>query len=127
MLAELRGIMQIAAIAMFSTAAHAGTMSVRVEPPDALKVIRKDTSWNIVLEGEIDSEAPQRVKAALQKAGPDGADVYISSPGGNLFAGMEIGRLIRRAGANTHVGTLVADISGGALARIAGRKAVKAK
>jgi hypothetical protein len=127
MLTEVRCIMQIAAISMFSTAVHAGTMSVHVDLPDGLKVIRKNPFWNIVLEGEIDSEAPARVKAALQQAGPDGADVYINSLGGNLFAGMEIGRLIRRAGANTHVGTLVADISGGASARVAGKKAVKAK
>jgi hypothetical protein len=127
MMTEVRGIMQIAAFAMCSTAVHAGTLSVRVDPPDALKIIRKSTAWNIVLEGEIDSEAPSRVKAALQKTGLDGADVYINSLGGNLFVGMEIGRLIRRTGANTHVGTLVADISGGALARVTGRKAVKAK
>lgn len=44
-------------------------------------------------------------------AGFNGADVYINSPGGNLLAGMEIGRLLRDAGANTRVGTLVADDS----------------
>ena len=110
---------------LFPPATCAGMLSIRVEPPDALKAIRKVTTWNIVLEGEIDPKAPARLGAALKKVGPGGADVYINSPGGNLFAGMEIGRLLRRAGANTHVGTLAADPPRAALARLAGRPAVR--
>lgn len=119
------GILQVAAITLFSAAVHASTLSIRVEPPAAFKAIRKNPAWNLVLEGEIDPAAPGRVAAALKKAGPGGAEVYINSPGGNLFAGMAIGRLLRRARANTHVGTLVADPSRAALARLAGRPAVK--
>src|SRR5574338_204225 len=123
----VRRTLKIAALLLLPAAAQAGTLSIRVEPPDAIKAIRKTPSWNIVLEGDIDPEAPARLAATLRKAGPGGADVYISAPGGNLFAGMEIGRLLRRAGANTHVGSLVADTSAGALARSAGRKVVKAR
>lgn len=121
----LRRVLQVSVFFLFPAAGHAGTLSIRVEPPDAIKAIRKVPTWNIVLEGEIDPEAPARVEAALKRAGPGGADVYINSPGGNLFAGMEIGRLLRRARVNTHVGTLVPDLSRAAVARLAGRPAVK--
>lgn len=110
-----------AATLIISAAAHGANMSVRVEQPDWYKVLSGDKSWNIVLEGVIDSGAPARVAEALRKAGSDGADVFISSPGGNLFAGMQIGRLIRKARANTHIGTLAADPSNS----FAGRPGVK--
>src|SRR5574338_114137 len=125
MLRGMGRVSQIATLFLFFIPAQAGTLSVRVEPPDAIKAIRKIPAWNIVLEGEIDRGAPARVEAALKKAGPGGADVYVNSPGGNLFAGMEIGRLLRRARANTVVGTVVADPSRAAVARLAGRAAVK--
>ncbi|WP_249931288.1 hypothetical protein [Ramlibacter sp. 2FC] len=66
-----------------------------------------NSSWYVVLDGEIDADDPARVAAALSKTGADGADVYINSPGGNLLAGMDIGRIIREAGANTHIGGLM--------------------
>lgn len=101
----------IAATLFAGTTAQAGSMSVRAEGPDWFKVLNLDRSWNIVLEGEIDTGAPARVAEALRQAGSDGADVFISSPGGNLLAGMQIGRLIRQTGGNTHIGTLAADPS----------------
>lgn len=94
-----------------STAANAGVMTVRVERPDWIRALMNDSSWYVILEGEIDAEAPSRVAAALRRAGRDGADVFISSPGGNLLAGMEIGRMIRQVGANTHIGGLVPEPS----------------
>ncbi len=94
-----------------SNVANAEILSVRVEKPDWFKVLNFDSSWNIILDGEIDADAPARVNEALKKTGSDGADVYINSPGGNLLAGMQIGRLIRNAGANTHIGILITDPS----------------
>lgn len=88
---------------------NAASLSVRAEPPDASKKIHQDTSWNILLSGEIDADAPARVADALAMAGPDGADVFMHSPGGNLFAGLMIGRLIREAGADTYIGGLARD------------------
>ena len=84
-------------------------MSVRADKPDWFKVLNGNSAWNIVLDGEIDSEAAPRVAEALAKAGRNGADVYINSPGGNLLVGMQIGRLIRKAGATTWIGTLATD------------------
>lgn len=89
--------------------ANAAPLSVRIEEPDLYKQLNQNSAWNIILDGEIDVDAPKRVAAALEKAGENGADVYINSPGGNLVAGMKIGWLIRQSGANTHIGSLSPD------------------
>lgn len=105
--------------AVFPT--QAGVMSVRAEKPDWFKTLNGNTSWNIFLDGEIDPGAAARVAEALRRTGSDGADVYINSPGGNLLIGMQIGRLIRKAGASTWIGRLVTDPSSG----LPGRPGVK--
>jgi hypothetical protein len=91
------------------SAAHAAPMTVRAEKPDFVKLLNQNTAWNIFLDGDIDPATPKLVSDALARTGNDGADVYINSAGGNLLAGMKIGTLIRRAGANTYIGTLVPD------------------
>ncbi len=96
----------IAGLFLSLSASAGDTLHVRVERPDLMKLANKNPAWNIVLTGVIDRDAPSRVAEALARAGDDGADVYLSSPGGNLLAGMEIGRIIRRAGANTYLGVL---------------------
>lgn len=108
----MQGIFRVVLGVIFAVSAswaHAGVLSVRADKPDWYKVLRGIASWNIVLDGEIDSGAAARVAEALRSAGPDGADVYINSPGGNLLVGMQIGRLIRQAGASTWIGTLARD------------------
>jgi len=56
----------------------------------------------VYLDGRIDADAPRRLSEAL-----DGVDgqiaVWLNSPGGNLFAGMQLGRIIRQHGASTHI------------------------
>ena len=117
-------ILQFASTIAFliSTIAQAETLSIRAEQPDGIKVLNMNNSWNIILEGEIDSDAPARVAEALKKVGSDGADVYISSPGGNLLAGMQIGRMLREAGANTYIGTLISDPSQKIIGNLVGVK-----
>lgn len=60
----------------------------------------------IYLYGPIDSDAPRRF-GALVKAGriPTGSDVYLNSPGGNVDAGMALGRMFRQGSMVTHLGT----------------------
>lgn len=84
--------------------ALAGVMTIRVEAPNFFKIASHETSVNIYLEGEIDAGAPARLAPVLKRAQSSGADVYLDSPGGSLLAGMEIGRMLRRAGASTYVG-----------------------
>ncbi|WP_255517425.1 hypothetical protein [Herbaspirillum sp. SJZ107] len=97
---KINRIILAAAALAFSSTVQADKLSVRVEPPDWYKLLNQDRTWNIILSGEIDSDAPARVAKALKQTGNDGADVFLNSPGGNLFAGMQLGRVLREAGVN---------------------------
>jgi hypothetical protein len=56
----------------------------------------------VYLDGRIDDDAPHRLSAALE--GIVGKIVvWLNSPGGNLFAGMELGRIIRKHQAWTRI------------------------
>ena len=101
---------RLGAAAFFLTLATcANALTVRAERPDWFKALNQNSAWNITLHGAIDADSPRLVAEALKKAGTDGADIYFDSQGGNLLAGMKIGRMIRQAGANTHIGKLVPD------------------
>ena len=60
----------------------------------------------VFLHGEIDVDAPQRFQAMLQSGRiAAGSDIYLNIPGGDVNAGMMLGRIFRKAGMATHVGT----------------------
>lgn len=59
----------------------------------------------IYFSGVFDAAALRRVRALMQSGQmPAGADVYLDSPSGDVAAGMELGRLLRAARLNTHLG-----------------------
>jgi hypothetical protein len=75
-------------------------MTITVVPRSESGVFR-DTAL-VYLDGSIDAGAPDRLSTAL--GGLDGRiAIWLNSPGGNLFAGMQMGRIIRRHGASTHI------------------------
>jgi len=75
-------------------------MAVTVVPRSASGVIRDTTL--VHLDGRIDADAPRRLSEAL--VGVEGnVAIWLNSPGGNLFAGMQLGRIIRKRGASTHI------------------------
>jgi len=75
-------------------------MTVTVVPRSESGVFR-DTAL-VYLDGRIDAEAPERLTRALD--GIKGRiSIWLNSPGGNLFAGMQLGRVIREHGASTHI------------------------
>lgn len=84
--------------------AIAEPLTIRTEPPDADKRATFNTRWNVYLSGEFDPGATARVGQELTQIGDAGADVYLDSPGGSLAAGVQIGMLLRKLGANTAVG-----------------------
>ena len=52
--------------------------------------------WEIWADGVIDDDAPRRFAELISTNHiPDGSSVHLNSPGGDLFAGMKLGRLIR--------------------------------
>jgi hypothetical protein len=75
-------------------------MTVTVVPRSESGVFRD--SALVYLDGRIDADAPDRLSRAL--AGISGKiAIWLNSPGGNLFAGMQLGRIIRQHGAWTHI------------------------
>ena len=93
----------VGALATTVTAAIAdgnAPMAVTVAPRSESSVF-SDTTL-VYLDGPIDADAPARLSKALDAV--DGKiAIWLNSPGGNLFAGMQLGRVIRKHGASTHI------------------------
>jgi len=75
-------------------------MTITVVPRSESGVFR-DTAL-VYLDGTIDADAPDRLSTALEGIAGQMA-IWLNSPGGNLFAGMELGRIIRKHRARTHI------------------------
>jgi len=59
----------------------------------------------VYLSGTLDAAALRRIQAVLQSGRvPVGADVYLDSSSGDVASGMELGKLLRAARLNTHLG-----------------------
>jgi ATP-dependent protease ClpP protease subunit len=56
----------------------------------------------VYLDGRIDADTPERLSKALGTVEGKVA-IWLNSPGGNLFAGMQLGRVIRKREASTHI------------------------
>ena len=86
--------------------------ALRIEamPPVGAADGASDGRWTILLDGYIDALAANRLGALVAKRGITEADVYFNSPGGSLIAGMEVGRLLRQRGYDTHVGKRTTDV-----------------
>jgi hypothetical protein len=82
------------------TTEREATMAVTVVPRSESGVFR-DTAL-VYLDGRIDAGAPERLTKALETINGRIA-IWLNSPGGNLFAGMQLGRVIRKHGASTHI------------------------
>jgi hypothetical protein len=83
-----------------SMARGADSMTVAVVPRSPSGVFRDATV--VYLDGPIDPDAPARLSEALE--GVDGKILaWLNSPGGNLFAGMQLGRVLRQRGAWTYI------------------------
>lgn len=79
-------------------------LSIRGFPPTLPIEIAGD-DWFIFLEGVIDHDAPRRFETYLQtNKVPPRSLVILNSPGGDLLAGIQLGRLFRQYGLTTDVG-----------------------
>jgi hypothetical protein len=86
------------------------TLRIEAMPPVGAADGLSDGRWTILLDGYIDAPAANRLGALVAQEGIREADVYFNSPGGSLIAGMEIGRLLRQRGYDTHVGKRTTDV-----------------
>lgn len=69
------------------------------------------TSAWIVAVGRIDPATPARFQDFLDGEDYLPGNIVMNSPGGNLAAGLELGRMIRAAGLTTHIGTTIREFS----------------
>lgn len=80
-------------------AARAETLSIQNEC-----YANAEESCYLILDGPIDAAAPERVQAFWDKEGLFGYQVLLNSTGGNLEAGLKLGRMIRDKQLHTVVG-----------------------
>ncbi|MFW9615594.1 ATP-dependent Clp protease proteolytic subunit [Aquabacterium sp.] len=74
----------------------------------------------IHLKGSIDKDAAPRLARVLKLYEEQSISVHLDSPGGNLLAALEIGRLLRSVSASTHVDAKAMCYSACAFAYIGG-------
>jgi len=80
------------------------TMTFSLVPPPEPVAVFGD-SWGIYAEGFIDAEAANRLESLIKANGISPYSVlYLNSPGGSLFGGIELGRVIKKYGLSTSVG-----------------------
>jgi len=115
----LRSILVLSAFLCLGTVAEAQSSSQSCSRPAALQEDAFDkpmsfswattkgnmtTSAWIAAVGVITEETPQEFREFLDREGADGAQVVLHSPGGNLAAGLELGRIFRAREMTTHIG-----------------------
>jgi hypothetical protein len=97
-----------------SSAARASKNATQSQNADELSIQVNDDKMTlavakvpqIYLYGPIDANAPQRVEALIKSHKiPDGSDIYLNSPGGDIDAGMALGKLFRSGSMTTHLGS----------------------
>ena len=83
-----------------------GIMQFTAYPPDAVyEKFMGDHAWRIFATGEIDANAGKRLAALIKSKNiPLHSNLYLHSPGGNLAAGMALGRVIREYRLHTYIG-----------------------
>ncbi|MBN8979311.1 MAG: hypothetical protein J0I08_22870 [Rhizobiales bacterium] len=73
--------------------------------PEGLSTIPLGTAWRVFFNGEIKLDSAAKLEAFLRdNKVPAESSIVFNSPGGNLYAGMEIGRLVRKYRLRTDVG-----------------------
>jgi hypothetical protein len=96
-----------------SVAALAEPMTFFAEPPaPLLQKFMSDHRWTIYAEGEIDSEADKRLENLIvAKNIPKSSIIYLHSLGGNLAAGMRLGKIFREHQLSAYIGQRVSETS----------------
>ena len=94
-----------------ATATQSGAERLRIRaiaPDEATQFIRGE-HWTLYLDGTIDAGADERLAQVIQEKGITAASVTLNSRGGDVAAGMGLGRVIRAAGFSTDVGQETAE------------------
>lgn len=87
-----------------STSAKGDQLAIQVN--DDRMTISVAKVPQIYLYGTIDAGAAQRVQSMIQSRRiPPNSDIYLNSPGGDMAAGIALGRLFRAGNMTTHLGS----------------------
>ena len=84
--------------------ARAAAMTIEIQPR-TWEDVATGSPVVVYLRGEIFRDTPEQVRRALATINDSWISIVIDSPGGNLAAGMELGRLLRKLHSTTTVGT----------------------
>lgn len=95
----------IASLALLcgSALAYAQPLQISVKVQDSVDRL-VEAPVQITLTGQIDADAPRRLSEVLKAHSGQAISAHLNSPGGNLMAGLKIGRLLRSVRASTYVG-----------------------
>ena len=87
-------------------AVNAKPMEFKLIPPNQ-PVELFGNAWQIFADGELDSKSAEKLQKLIDKNKiPDRSRIYLSSLGGSLVGGIELGKVIRKNGLFTNVGKL---------------------
>lgn len=94
-----------AALLAVSSHGHSQSLEINVYRPGNVSLFMNAPIFTVQLAGTIDPGSPERLREKLKIIPPDYLiQFYLDSPGGNIAASMELGRIIRNRGVSTHVG-----------------------
>lgn len=79
-------------------------LNIRLLPPTESERLMGQKSWRLYLNGSIGESDHIRVQREVEKIAGNHFRVFLNSTGGDLFAGLELGRLFRSRGAWTYIG-----------------------
>lgn len=65
----------------------------------------------IAIYGEVTPLLAETVRKSLEQSSEDVVDVYINSPGGNVFAGLDIYRMLSQRNVNIHIEGMAGSIA----------------
>ena len=97
-------LMGLLSLSLWPGAAHAEPMQFVLEAPHhPIQIF--GNAWTIFADGEIDNTSAALLTKTIEENHiPPNSMIYFNSPGGNLFGGMELGRIVRKRGLFTEVG-----------------------
>lgn len=78
-------------------------LRIRLVKPNVAMQLAVGDYWIVYLDGVIDADAAERLSLELKRNNVKYGVAKLNSSGGNLFTGIEIGRLLRKHGLTTYI------------------------
>ena len=104
----LRNLTLFPILVSLGTFAEAGAKITVIEPSSDCPTYVCGTAFSIYIDGEIGIDDGKRLEALIeQKRIPIYSNVHFNSPGGALYGGLDLARVIRKYGFNTSVTKLL--------------------